>query len=69
MPPRRTKKPQISPEHVRALLRKTERLCDLSAEVRQQARGGLISHFQHESDMLPISEDQERRARMARKPR
>ncbi|MBA3949465.1 MAG: hypothetical protein H0X44_05900 [Acidobacteria bacterium] len=52
-----------------ALLQKTERLCNESAKVREQARDGLFSHFQQETDLLPIAADQERRARMARKPR
>jgi hypothetical protein len=69
MPPRRAKPQQIPHSDVRALLKKTEKLCNQSAKVRAQARDGLISHFQHESEMLPIAADQERRARMARKQR
>ena len=69
MSPRRKNKATISPQQVQHLLRKTDRLCKQSARVREEARGGLISHFQHETEILPVPEDQERRARMARKHR
>lgn len=69
MPPRRPKGPENPPQQVEDLLKQTDALCRESAGIREQAREGLVVHLQEEAGMLPVEEDQRRRARMARKSR
>lgn len=69
MAPRRRKTSGSEAEHVRAVVRNAQRLESERARVQRLARESLIHHFQQAADIFPVAEDQERRARMAKKLR